>query len=75
VIEPQVLLQATAAPPPQVSLLAGFNGAATAALPVAPSSRFYRALYAKLGSWDLRSSSKHAMLLNLVFKGNLNPKP
>ena len=64
-----MLLQATSAPPPQVTLLAGFNSGAPA-LPAAPSARFYRALYAKLGSWDLRSSSKHAMLLNLVFKGN-----
>jgi hypothetical protein len=30
--------------------------------------RFYRALYTKLGSWELRSSSKHAMLLNLLYK-------
>jgi len=38
-------------------------------------ARFYRALYAKLGAWELRASSKHAMLLNLLFKAmKMDPK-
>jgi ribosome biogenesis protein MAK21 len=33
-----------------------------------PSARYYRALYARLASVELITSSKHAMFLNLLFK-------
>jgi ribosome biogenesis protein MAK21 len=33
-----------------------------------PSARYYRALYARLGSVELITSSKHALFLNLLFK-------
>lgn len=35
---------------------------------VSPTSRYYRALYARLGSVELLASSKHTLFLNLLFK-------
>jgi ribosome biogenesis protein MAK21 len=69
----QVLMQATA-----VGALAGESGAGGSStraasgfgtdVPPVPSTRFYRALYAKLASPDLRVSNKHSLFLNLLFK-------
>ena len=69
----QVLMQATAAAPPA---LKGATNSTAADGTMVPSQRFYRALYTKLSSWELRGSSKHALLLNLVFKAlKADPKP
>ena len=71
----QVLLQATGVPPPGAALEGAGGGAGDEAVALIPSARFYRALYAKLGSWELRGSSKHAMFLNLLYKAlKLDPK-